>query len=88
MNVSAPFIVRPIATTLLMIGVTLLGSSPISFRRSWGCPRSTSRYSGVGEPAELGCLPPSQDGSAVQPRERRGGVDFARALWSRSATVA
>jgi multidrug efflux pump len=25
MNVSAPFIVRPIATTLLMIGVTLLG---------------------------------------------------------------
>ena len=62
MNVSAPFIVRPIATTLLMIGVTLLGSSPISFRRSWGCPRSTSRYSGVGEPAGLGCLPPSQDG--------------------------
>src|SRR6202165_2375940 len=25
MNVSAPFIVRPIATTLLMIGLTLLG---------------------------------------------------------------
>src|SRR5256714_5380041 len=25
MNVSAPFVVRPIATTLLMIGVTLLG---------------------------------------------------------------
>src|SRR6516162_9237248 len=25
MNVSAPFIVRPIATTLMMIGVTLLG---------------------------------------------------------------
>src|SRR5712675_2885195 len=25
MNISAPFIVRPIATTLLMIGLTLLG---------------------------------------------------------------
>jgi multidrug efflux pump len=25
MNFSAPFVVRPIATTLLMIGVTLLG---------------------------------------------------------------
>jgi hypothetical protein len=25
MNVSAPFIVRPIATTLLIVGVTLLG---------------------------------------------------------------
>ena len=25
MNVSAPFIIRPIATTLLMIGLTLLG---------------------------------------------------------------
>ena len=71
MNLSAPFVHRPIATVLLTIGIALAGIARSSCCRSRRCRRSTIPTISVS--ASLPGASPEHDGDAASRRRWSGG---------------
>jgi hydrophobic/amphiphilic exporter-1 (mainly G- bacteria), HAE1 family len=77
MSISTPFIRRPIATSLLMAAIFLVGSWPIRCCRSRRCRRST--FPTIQVTAQLpGASPETMASSVAQPLETAVRADLRR----------
>ena len=88
MNISAPFIHRPVATTLLTVAIALAGAIafkvlPVSPLPQVDFPTiSVSARPAGSQRRDHGLVRRHSAGAAVRPHRRRHGDDFVEQLWA------